>query len=246
MMVAGSRGGLSKGQRSSSLIFFLSPLGSGRKEEQNIEPKIPDVTIIRLPTYLRVLNDIREEGAEIVSSAQMSARTGYSSEQIRKDLAYFGAFGTRGLGYKVDLLEQRIRRILGLEESVPIALVGAGKLGQALTQYSRIQHQNLQIVALFDVAPQLIGKEIAGLRVKPFEMLSEITQREGIRLAIIAVPRDAAQEVLDVLVENGIRAVLNFAPVHLEVPSELVVRTVDLTSELQSLAYYARDGTKSW
>ncbi|PZN08183.1 redox-sensing transcriptional repressor Rex [Thermaerobacter composti] len=202
--------------------------------------RVPDVAIRRLPVYLRALEELRAEDHEIVSSADLAARTGYSSEQIRKDLAYFGAFGTRGVGYRCDVLVDRLRHILGLDREVPIALVGAGHLGTALVRYNRTRHRDVRIVAVFDSDPGRIGQEIEGLVIQPAEAMEAVIREAGIKLAVIAVPAAAAQEVARRLVEAGVTAILNFAPVSLQVPPGVVVQNVDLTLELQSLAYYIR------
>ncbi len=215
-------------------------IGSARGRA-TIERNIPDVTISRLPAYLRVLHELQSEGETIVSSSKMGTLTGFSSEQIRKDLAYFGAFGTRGLGYNIELLEDRICEILGLDRPVQMALVGCGNIGQALVRYSREEHRHLDIRYLFDVDEELVGREIAGLRVMHSDDLESVISEKGIRLAVLAVPASAARDVGQRLVDAGVRAILNFAPIHLPVAREVVVRTVDLTSELESLAYYARD-----
>ncbi len=214
------------------------PQGKGRSV---IERNIPDVTISRLPAYLRVLHELQSEGESIVSSSKMGSLTGFSSEQIRKDLAYFGAFGTRGLGYNAEVLEDRIRGILGLDRPVHLALVGCRNIGQAVVRYSRAQHRHLDIRYLFDVDPALVGTEIAGLEIRHADELERVLGGEGIRLAVLAVPAEAARDTSVRLVRAGVRAILNFAPVHLDVPEHVVVRTVDLTSELESLAYYARE-----
>lgn len=202
--------------------------------------RVPDVAIRRLPVYLRALEELRAEDHEIVSSADLAARTGYSSEQIRKDLAYFGAFGTRGVGYRIDVLVDRLRHILGLDREVPIALVGAGHLGTALARYNRTRHRDVRIVAIFDSDPRRIGDEIEGLAIQPADAMEATIRQAGIKLAVIAVPAAAAQQVARRLVAAGVEAILNFAPVTLQVPPGVVVQNIDLTLELQSLAYYIR------
>lgn len=202
--------------------------------------RVPDVAIRRLPVYLRALEELQAEDHEMVSSADLAARTGYSSEQIRKDLAHFGAFGTRGVGYHTDVLIDRLRRILGLHREVPIALVGAGHLGTALVRYNRTRHRDVRIVAVFDSDPGRIGQEIEGVVIEPAERMEEVIRAAGIRVAVIAVPAGAAQEVARRLVRAGVEAILNFAPVSLQVPPGVVVQNIDLTLELQSLAYYIR------
>ncbi len=219
----------------------LARLRTQRRGGTIIDRSIPDVTISRLPAYLRVLHEIQNEGESIVSSSRMGELTGFSSEQIRKDLAYFGAFGTRGLGYNVELLEDRIRWILGLDRPIHLAIVGCGNIGQALVRYSRQEHRHLDIRFLFDVRQDLVGKSIAGLEIFHADDMEDIIAENDVRLAVVAVPDTAARDVADRLVSAGVRAILNFAPVHLPVPEDVVVRTVDLTSELESLAYYARD-----
>ena len=203
--------------------------------------RVPDVAIRRLPVYLRALTELYAEDHEIVSSADLAARTGYSSEQIRKDLAYFGAFGTRGVGYRTAVLIERLRSILGLDRQVPIALVGAGHLGTALARYNLTRHRDVRIVAIFDNDPARVGQSIEGVVIEPAERMDEVIRAAGIRLAVIAVPAHAAQDVARRLVKAGVEAILNFAPVTLQVPPGVVVHNIDLTLELQSLAYYTRE-----
>lgn len=203
--------------------------------------RIPDVAIRRLPVYLRALTELHAEDHDIVSSADLAARTGYSSEQIRKDLAYFGAFGKRGVGYQTADLIERLRHILGLDRQVPIALVGAGHLGTALARYNLTRHRDVRIVAIFDSDPERIGQAIESVVIEPAERMEEVIRAAGIRLAIIAVPAQAAQGVAQRLVKAGVEAILNFAPVTLQVPPGVVVQNIDLTLELQSLAYYTRE-----
>lgn len=200
--------------------------------------RIPEVAVKRLPIYLRVLTDLKEESVEIISSAELARRTGFSSEQIRKDLAYFGAFGTRGVGYRTDLLSDRIRRILGLHEGVNVALVGAGNLGTALARYNLHRHKDVRITAIFDNDWDKIGKRIDDLEILPMEELPRVVRRQGIKMAILAVPAAAAQQATDFLVESGIEAILNFSPVKVDGRGQAYVQNIDLTMELQSLAYY--------
>lgn len=179
----------------------------------------------------------------IVSSADLAERTGFSPEQIRKDLAYFGAFGTRGVGYDTGLLERRISRILGLHQGVKATLIGAGHLGHALARYSLSKHKDVRIAAIFDVDRDKVGQEIMGVPVLHLSRLAEVVRQEGIRIGIIAVPASEAQNVAEALVAAGIEAILNFAPAKLRVPPEVFVQNIDLTIELQSLAYYTSAST---
>lgn len=202
------------------------------------DSKIPGVAIRRLPMYLRVLEGLESQGVEVVSSAEMARRTGFSSEQIRKDLAYFGAFGTRGVGYSTGVLIKRLRSILGLQSHVPAVMVGAGNLGRALARYNLERHVDVRIVAIFDSDPVKIGTRVKALEIKPMEELEYEVARRKARMGILTLPASAAQETTYRLVESGIRAILNFAPVNLRVPDSVFVQNIDLSIELQSLAYY--------
>lgn len=200
-------------------------------------PRIPDTTVRRLPVYLRVLSELSGRQQE-VTSAELAERTGYSSEQIRKDFAYFGALGTRGVGYRVDLLQRQIRSILGLDRPIPAAVIGAGNLGTALARYSILQDRDIQVVALFDVDPRRVGTDIEGVKVYPTEELPAVVRQLGIRMAIVAVPPEAAQAVVDAAVRAGVTAFLNFSPVKIQTAQHVHVQNIDLSLELQSLAYY--------
>lgn len=200
--------------------------------------KIPDAAIRRLPIYLRILTELADDGTEIVSSADLAQKTGFTSEQIRKDLAYFGAFGTRGVGYSTTILSQKIRRILGLNKEVKVALVGAGNLGTALARYSLAKHKDVRIAAVFDNDWDKIGKRIENVEIMPFEDMPQIVKTQDIKMAIIAVPAQEAQNVASKLVSAGIEAILNFSPAKLTVNNDVFVQNIDLTLELQSLAYY--------
>ncbi|MGE5590970.1 MAG: redox-sensing transcriptional repressor Rex [Bacillota bacterium] len=207
-------------------------------------PKIPEAAIKRLPVYLRILGDLIGEEVEIVSSADLAGRTGFSPEQIRKDLAYFGAFGTRGVGYDTEILSRRIKRILGLHKGVNAVLVGAGNLGTALARYSLAKHKDVRIVAIFDNDWDKIGKEIQGVEIQPLDDLCTKCHELNVRIGIITVPAPEAQSVADVLVRAGIEAILNFSPSKLKVPPGVYVQNIDLTIELQSLAYYTSMGVE--
>lgn len=201
---------------------------------------LPDVAIKRLPVYLRALNEAAAGGVEIISSAELAQRTGLTSEQIRKDLAMLGGFGTRGVGYRIDQLAACIRGVLGLDREVPVALVGAGHLGTALARYNHARRQQPHIGAIFDIDPKKVGTVLGGNAVRPMSELAPTVRRLGIRLAIIAVPAPAAQEVADTLVAAGCDVLLNFAPARLALPDGVRVHNVDLAMELEALAYYVR------
>jgi redox-sensing transcriptional repressor len=202
------------------------------------KPKIPDAAIKRLPVYLRVLEEQASAGVQIISSAELAEKTGFSPEQIRKDLAYFGAFGTRGVGYDTALLSRRISRILGLHQGVKAALVGAGHLGYALARYSISRHKDVRLTAIFDTDPAKIGTEIMGVPIRPVDELVSVVREEGIKIGIITVPATEAQATAELLQEGGVEAILNFAPAKLKVAPSVFVQNIDLSIELQSLAYY--------
>ncbi|HEY8347183.1 MAG TPA: redox-sensing transcriptional repressor Rex [Symbiobacteriaceae bacterium] len=202
------------------------------------KPKIPEAAIKRLPVYLRVLEETAAANIQIISSAELAEKTGFSPEQIRKDLAYFGAFGTRGVGYDAALLSRRIARILGLHKGVKAALVGAGHLGYALARYSIQQHKDVRITAIFDNDPEKIGTDIMGVRVQPVSEIEQTVREQGIKIGIITVPASAAQATAELLAKGGVEAILNFAPAKLRLDPRIFVQNIDLTIELQSLAYY--------
>jgi redox-sensing transcriptional repressor len=194
----------------------------------------------RLPVYLRALDELAAAQVDIVSSAELGRRTGFSSEQIRKDLAHVGSLGTRGVGYRTEVLAAQLRGVLGLDRQVDAALVGAGHLGTALARYSHGRHQQVRIAAIFDADPAQAGRVLGGVAVRPAAQLRAALRREGIRMAVLAVPAAEAQSVADELVAGGVAAILNFAPVKLDVPSGVRVRNIDLNLELQALAYHLR------
>jgi len=200
--------------------------------------KIPDAAIRRLPVYLRVLEETQGLEIQIISSAELAERTGFSPEQIRKDLAYFGAFGTRGVGYDTALLSRRISRILGLHQGVRAALVGAGHLGFALARYSISRHKDVRITNVFDADPAKVGSDIMGVPIHSIADLNSVIKEMGIKIAIIAVPATEAQTVAELLQGAGIEAILNFAPAKLKLAPGVFIQNIDLTIELQSLAYY--------
>ncbi len=199
--------------------------------------RIPDAAIRRLPVYMRELEDMSRDGIPVTSSAELAGRTGFTSEQIRKDLAYFGAFGTRGVGYDTSALALQIRRILGLERGVKYALVGAGNLGTALARYAQARIHDVVVGAIFDSDPQKVGQVVAELVVQPVDDLAASCRRLGLKVGVIAVPAEAARSVLEALDAGGCQAVLNFAPVKLSRPP-MHVQNLDLTLELESITYY--------
>ena len=200
--------------------------------------RIPDESIRRLPAYLRALVYFSTAGRPTISSAQLADFLRLNSSQVRKDFSYFGYFGTRGKGYDVDKLIKRTRSVLKLKNGHKAALIGAGNLGTALMRYDGFAIYGLDIAALFDADPQKIGKSISGKTVQDIAELQNIREK-GITLGRVTVPGTAAQEVADRLVEAGVMGILNFAPVHLDVPKRVKVITIDIAMELGRLPYYA-------
>jgi redox-sensing transcriptional repressor len=200
--------------------------------------KISELTVNRLSVYLRCLNVLAEEGTGTVSSQTLAERFNLNSAQIRKDLAYFGEFGVRGVGYYVDDLRRHITTILGLDTQHRLAVVGAGNLGLALANYDGFAGDNFHVIALFDNNPSKVGTTSAsGIPVIAGDRLAEVVAAEGIDIAAIAVPAHAAQTALDEVVAAGIRAVLNFAPARISGPPWVKIRNVDLTISLEGLSY---------
>jgi redox-sensing transcriptional repressor len=200
--------------------------------------KIPEATIKRLSVYARYLSNLDAQDRRVISSAELAEECGMNAAQIRKDLAYFGEFGVRGVGYYVKDLLFDIRKILGLNKSWRVALVGVGRLGEALLSYGNFVKQGYHFVAAFDADPAKVGRSIGrDLEVLPMADLPRIVAEREIEIGIITAPAPAAQEVADRLVAAGVRGVLNFAPVRIVVPEGVIVKHVDLTQEFDNLAY---------
>jgi redox-sensing transcriptional repressor len=199
---------------------------------------IPEATVARLPVYLRALTLLAQEGTPTVSSEELAALAGVNSAKLRKDLSHLGSYGVRGVGYEVAYLVYQISRELGLTQDWPVAVVGIGNLGRALANYGGFATRGFSVVALFDHDASVVGEEIAGLRVRPIEDLERDVRTEGVAIGVVATPAAAAQEVCDRLVAAGVRSVLNFAPCVLTVPAGVDVRKVDLSTELQILAFH--------
>jgi redox-sensing transcriptional repressor len=199
---------------------------------------IPDIVIRRLPVYARSLQHMLDEGAETVSSSDLGARLGVSAAQIRRDLSYFGEFGKQGKGYKVDFLLEQINQILGLNREWDMALVGLGHLGRALLHYDELRDNGFCISALFDHNPDKVGQKVGDMRIHNISDLAQVLAEHKIKIAIIAVPAAGAQEVADALVAAGVGAILNYAPITVQVPSHVRIRHIDPVVALQSMTYY--------
>lgn len=202
------------------------------------QEKISEAVVRRLPVYLRYLNELSASDILTVSSQDLGDRLNLNPAQIRKDLAYFGDFGRKGVGYNVSYLIEKIRHILKLDRPLYVALVGTGNLGRALSNYNMYLKDNMKIVAIFDDDPSKVGMVINNLRVQPMEELAKTVEEKSITIGIITVPAFAAQNVVDRFVEAGIRGILNFAPTVLRAPEGVRIHQTDFTADLLSLAYY--------
>lgn len=200
----------------------------------------PEVSITRLAIYLRFLEDyIKEKGPQsTINSAQLANFLNINPHQIRKDLSYFGKFGERGVGYRSQELKDKIGRILGLGKSWNLCLCGAGNLGSALLAYRGFRQMHFDILAIFDNDTRKVGKTIQGVKVYSPQAIPSVVNKLSIEIAVIAVPTTAAQEIADKLIDAGIRAILNFAPVKLNVPGHVKLRNVDLSTEFTNLTYF--------
>ncbi|EFE91567.1 CoA binding domain protein [Oribacterium sp. oral taxon 078 str. F0262] len=207
--------------------------------------EISQAVIQRLPRYYRYLEELMEQGLERISSNELSKRMKLTASQIRQDLNNFGGFGQQGYGYRIQKLHDEIARILSLNEEHSMILIGAGHLGQALANYSNFQKRGFLLRAVFDVKPELIGTEVAGLKVLPMEELERVIEESGPRLAALCVPKDAALPVAERLVSLGIKGIWNFAPVDLELPEQVVVENVHLSESLMRLSYRMRELSES-
>ncbi|MBC8522935.1 redox-sensing transcriptional repressor Rex [PVC group bacterium] len=198
--------------------------------------RIPKPTARRLSLYLRELESIRESNILTINSTQLGAALDITSAQVRKDFATFGTFGRPGVGYVVIPLCEQLRKIMGTNQTWDVAVVGAGKIGQALSSYSRFVDRGFQVVAVFDSDPNVVGTMVANHRVRPVADMTRIIPLRKIRLAVLSVPVSVAQEVTDRLVAAGITGILNFAPIRLSVPDGVGVSSVDFSRSLEQLA----------
>jgi redox-sensing transcriptional repressor len=199
---------------------------------------VPDATVERLATYLRVLSLMDERGVDTVSSEELASAAGVNSAKLRKDLSHLGSYGVRGVGYSVTSLADQLAETLGLGERHSVVLIGVGNLGHALIGYDGFSSRGFRISALLDADPSVVGTSVRGLVVRHVDEMAEVVRAEGISIAVIATPADAAQHVCDQLAEAGVTAILNFAPTVLSVPEYIDVRKVDLAAELQILSFH--------
>jgi len=202
--------------------------------------QIPPAAVARMTLYLRALNSLLAEGVERVSSEALAEASGVSSSTLRKDLSYVGSYGTRGVGYEVQYLSRHIAAALGLTHDWKVAIVGAGNLGKALARYGGFESRGFDVVAIFDADPMVIGNEVGWLRVSDSAELERVLERTHTNMVVLALPATVAQAVCDRVISAGIRSILSFAPVLLQVPTHVNLRKVDMATELQILAYHAQ------
>lgn len=201
------------------------------------ELKIPEATVSRLSVYSRYLTEVEKQDIVSISSGEIAEGVGGTPAQVRKDLAYFGEFGTRGVGYNVKQLNQEIMNILGLTKRWNVILIGAGNLGSALSQYRGFRERGFQIIGVFDNDLNKVGLKLNGLPIYAVNQMADFIEKNDVAIGIIAVPAEYAQDIADILVETDIKGILNFAPVVLTIPEDVEIRNVDLTVNLEVLTY---------
>ncbi len=199
---------------------------------------ISQASVARLPLYIQGLETLLSQGIQLTSSQRLAQLTGIEAPQIRRDLSYLGAFGTPGVGYNVRGLHHELSHYLGISRVWPVALVGFGNLGSALASYDGLAERNFRIAAVFDVDPSKIGTQVGELTVAPASRIPKIIEELKIEIAILATPAAATQQLADLLVANGVTALLNFAPIALVVPSGVTVRNIDVAAEMQILSFH--------
>lgn len=199
--------------------------------------RIADSTVRRLSAYLRFLEDFEHRGLTTISSEELARRGGTTSAQVRKDLSFFGSFGKRGLGYSVPELAGRLREILGLGREWRIIIVGAGKIGAALAQYRGFRQRGFSILAAYDNNPEKIGRRLEGIQVRDIDQLEQDIVHEHPDIVVLTVPAEEAQQVVDRIVQAGVKAILNFAPTQLHAPADVSVKTVNMAMELEGLSF---------
>lgn len=202
--------------------------------------QIPEVVILRLPVYLRVLSLLEEEGTDIVSSHELGERLQMTPAQIRKDLSYFGRFGKQGRGYNVGHLVSALRQILGLHQEWSVAILGMGRVGRAILDHGGLEPRGFPIVAAFDIDSEVIGTQVCGLTIQDVCHLGHTVREKNIAIGIIAVPPSRAQEAIDSLVQSGIKAILSYVPVAARVPHGVWLQEIDPVLALQSMTFHIK------
>ncbi len=203
--------------------------------------EIPDIVVGRLPLYLRALQHMALEGHQVTSSQELGERLGISAAQIRKDLSQFGEFGKQGTGYHIDYLVDKLKSILKVDRVWNVAVIGAGDIGSAVARYQGFANRGFCVTVIYDNDPDKIGKQIGSFQVKDAGQMVEDIRQEGIKIAMITVPATHAQKVADQLVEAGVKAILNYAPISINAPPEVHVQHTDPVTHLQRMTYYLDD-----
>jgi redox-sensing transcriptional repressor len=218
-------------------------LVKGPNKRRQTPEQVSELTTNRLSVYLRCLNELDTDGVQTISSQGLAERFQLNAAQIRKDLAYFGEFGVRGVGYYVKELRRHLRQILGLDRRLRVVIMGAGNLGLALADYPGFREEGFEIAALFDASHEKIGQASKnGVPIYDIKDLKKVARRDRLDIAMISVPAPHAQPVLDAVVAAGIKAILNFSPGALKVPADVKLKSVDLTVSLESLSFYLAQG----
>ena len=211
------------------------------RSTQIIHSEVPEVVVLRLPLYARVLNQLIEDGTDVISSQQLGELLQITPAQIRKDLSYFGKFGKQGRSYNIAFLLDELRHILGIDRGWRACLVGVGRLGRAIINYPGFSPEGFEIVAAFDSDSQRLGTMLGNISVESMESLPEVLIERNITIGIVAVPAIQAQMVVDALITHGIQGILNYAPVAPHVPAHIVMRNIDPVLSLQSMTFYMKD-----
>jgi len=199
---------------------------------------IPDIVIGRLPLYLRALTRLQQQEKDVTSSHELGKRLDISSAQIRKDLSHFGGFGKQGTGYQIEYLIDKLRQVLQVNQEWPVAVVGAGNLGNAISHYRGFQDRGFQIACVFDIDSDKINTNIGNFLVEPMDTMQDKIRQHNIKIAMLAVPAEYAQDVANQLVEAGIKAILNYAPINISVPADVQIQYIDPVTHLQHMTYY--------
>lgn len=219
----------------------LSLLGNTSSMPSKHTTDIPDIVIGRLPLYLRALTRLRQAGQDVTSSHELGRHLGISSAQIRKDLSHFGGFGKQGTGYQIEYLIEKLEQVLQVNREWPVAVVGAGNLGSAISHYHGFSQRGFRIAWLFDAAPDKIGERVGDFIVRPIDELEETLLTNHVQIAMLAVPAEHAQDVANRLVNAGVRAILNYAPINLNVPDTVMVQYIDPVVHLQHMTFYLKE-----
>jgi redox-sensing transcriptional repressor len=200
--------------------------------------KIPDIIIGRLPIYLRALQRMADKGMQTTSSQELGERVGISAAQIRKDISQFGEFGKQGTGYRISFLIEKLSEILKIDRIWDVAVVGAGDVGHALARYQGFINRGFRVVMVFDNDPTKVGQQIGDFTIRDISDMTENIRKTSIKVAMLSVPATSAQEVTDMLVKAGVKAILNYAPISLTVPEDVRVQHIDPATHLQRMTYY--------